>query len=60
MSQYDGFSDIVNKSSSIIYNNQTKFDNSYSLLIFFMIVVGIEHGLLILKLYLEEVIDDHP
>lgn len=45
---------------SLLYNNETKSDSSLSLITLFMIVVAIEHYLLFLKLYLEEVIDDNP
>jgi hypothetical protein len=45
---------------SLLYNDKTKGDDSMRLLTFFMIVVAIEHLLLSLKLYLEEVIDDNP
>jgi hypothetical protein len=57
---YEEFIDIVNKPLSLLYNNQAKGDTTMRLLTFFMIVVAIEHYLLFLKLYLEEVIDDNP
>jgi len=60
VSDYDDFIDIVNKPLSLLYSNRTKSDASLSLLTFFMVVVAVEHYLLFLKLYFEEIIDDNP